>query len=237
MNSIPANREPTPPRSEETRRSRKERLLSLMGVSVMLLILSIVFGPIFFSIHRQRRAADRTEAFNNLRSVGCVLMEFDSEYGAFPNAATAVAVKSNTGTEITLGDHSSNQHFRQLMAVGLKSEKPFWAKTANSPKKPDDRYTTDATMLAPGEVGFAYISGLSTATHPKCPLAMSPLLPDKRIFDPKPFAEKAIMLFTDNSTLVLEIDKRGRAILNGIDLFDPRQAFWGGKTPDIKWPE
>ena len=237
MNSIPANREPTPPRSEETRRSRKERLLSLMGVNVILFVLFAVFGPIFLSVPRHRLVADRTEAFNNLRSIGCSLMEFDSEYGSFPNAATAADVKSNTGTTITLGDHSSNQHFRQLMAVGLKSEKPFWAKTANSPKQPDDRYTTDATMLAPGEVGFAYISGLSTATHPKCPLAMSPLLPDKRIFDPKPFAEKAVVLFTDNSTLVLEIDKRGRAILNGMDLFDPRQAFWGGKTPDIKWPE
>lgn len=237
MNSITPNPEPAPPPTEKRRRSRKERLLSLMGVSLMLFILFALFGSIFFAIPRNSPAANRTEAINNLRAVGCSLMEFDSEYGSFPNADTAVEVKSNTGTKITLGNHSSNHHFRQLMAVGLKSEKPFWAKTANSPKKPDDRYTTDATMLAPGEVGFAYISGLSTATHPKCPLAMSPLLPDKRIFDPKPFAEKAIMLFTDNSTLVLEIDKRGRAILNGIDLFDPRQAFWGGKTPDIKWPE
>jgi hypothetical protein len=233
----PANREPTPPALEKTPSSRKERLLSLMGASVMLFILFAVFGPMFFSIPRNRLAANRTEAINNLRSVGCSLMEFDSEYGSFPNAATAVEVKSNTGTALTLGDGSANQLFRQLMAVGLKSEKPFWAKTANSPKKPDDIYRTDATALAPGEVGFAYISGLSTTTHPKCPLAVTPLLPGKRAFDTKPFTGKAIVLFTDNSTVVLEIDKQGRASLNGMDLFDPRQPFWGGKTADIKWPE
>ena len=29
----------------------------------------------------------------------------------------------------------------------------------------------------------------------------------------------------------------GKVIINGLDLRDPRQPFWHGKTPDVKWPK
>ena len=232
----PANRTPEPPAERDVKHVRGKRgLIWLLGGGAIVICGLVSLNHAIF--RPQRVAHDRAEAINHLLSVGCSLMEFDSEYGSFPNAATAAEVKSNTGTALTLGDRSSNQLFRQLIAVGLKSEKPFWAKTGISPKKPDDIYGTDATALVAGEVGFAYISGLSTATHPECPLAMTPLLPGRRTFDTKPFAGKAIVLFTDNSTVVLDIDKHGRAILNGMDLFDVRQPFWGGEAPDIKWAE
>jgi hypothetical protein len=56
-------------------------------------------------------------------------------------------------------------------------------------------------------------------------------------FDPKPLKGKAVVFFTDSSATALPIDKNGDVILNGMNLFDPRQPFWGGKLPDIKWPE
>lgn len=204
--------------------------------SIILFILFAIFAPMI-GFPRPRLAADRTEALNNVRQIAVALSAFDSEYDSFPSASTAAAVRANPGTTLTLGDHSSNQLFRQLMVSGMKSERPFWARTAHSPKKPDELYTTDATMLAPGEVGFAYIAGLSSTTDPKAPLVVSPLIPGKRTFDPEPFGGKAIVLFTDNSTASLDIDKQGRALLDGMDLFDPRQPFWNGKAPDIKWPE
>ena len=33
------------------------------------------------------------------------------------------------------------------------------------------------------------------------------------------------------------IDKNGDVILNGMNLFDPRQPFWRWKAPDLKYPE
>jgi hypothetical protein len=36
----------------------------------------------------------------------------------------------------------------------------------------------------------------------------------------------------------LPINSSGKIILtNGLDLLDPRQPFWDGKAPDVKWPK
>lgn len=74
---------------------------------------------------------------------------------------------------------------------------------------------------------------------------MTPVVPGTWKFDPKPFNGEAIILFLNssgaglpgNSATVLPIDKNGDVLLNGMNLFDPRQPFWRGKAPDIKWPE
>lgn len=66
---------------------------------------------------------------------------------------------------------------------------------------------------------------------------MTPLIRGKTIFDRGQFGGKAVVLFLDNSAKALPIEKDGRVLLNGMDIFDPRQPFWKGKVPDIKWPE
>ena len=66
---------------------------------------------------------------------------------------------------------------------------------------------------------------------------MAPLLKGKTTFDRLSFHGKAVILFLDNSAKSLPIEKDGRVLLNGMDIFDPRQPFWKGKAPDIKWPE
>lgn len=192
---------------------------------------------LFYQRTAPKRPANRTEALNNIRQVGLALSEFDAEYGRFPDASTIPRVKADTGITLTLDDSSSNKLFRQLIALGLKSEKPFWAKTAISPKKPDEVFGTDATALAPGECGFAYIAGLKSTDSPDTPLVMAPLLPGKFTFDRKPYDGRAVFLFLDQSAMALPIEKDGRVMLDGMDIFDPRQPFWKGKAPDIKWPE
>jgi hypothetical protein len=65
---------------------------------------------------------------------------------------------------------------------------------------------------------------------------MAPVIPGTWKFDPKPFNGRAIVIFLGPST-TLPIEKNGDVILNGMNLFDPRQPFWRGKAPDIKYPE
>jgi hypothetical protein len=157
----------------------------------------------------------------------------------FPDATTIEKVKAATGTQLELGSSSSNQIFRQLLAnpAIVKSEKPFWCKTAWSKKKPDDIFTP-GKALQPGEVGFAYIAGLSSANDPLTPIVVTPLIPGTTRFDPKAYGEKAIILRLDNSATPMQIRKdTGEVWWNGMSLFDPRQPFWNGKAPDIKWPE
>ncbi len=67
-------------------------------------------------ILKQRKAADRTEAINNIKQIGAMLLEFDTEYGNFPDNETAQDVKDATGTDLTFGGTFSNDYFRQMLA-------------------------------------------------------------------------------------------------------------------------
>lgn len=174
---------------------------------------------------------------NNARQIGISLFEFDADFGRFPDGTTIPDIKAYSGASLTLDDTSSNKLFRQLLAHGLRSEKPFWCKTKTTPKKPDDIYNSNSTALQPGECGFAYIAGLKSSDAPEAPVVMSPLNKGETTFDPKPYQGKAVFLFLDNSAKALPIEKDGRVLLNGMDIFDPRQPFWRGKAPDIKWQE
>jgi hypothetical protein len=175
------------------------------------------------------------DAVNNLRQIGLSLSAFEEEYGRFPDATTIPAVQSTTGTSLALGSSSSNDLFRQLLATVGKSEKIFWAKTPTTPRKPDDVLGKDA--LVPSECAFTYITGLTSASDPETPIVMAPVIPGTWKFDRETFGGKAVVLRLDSSAQRLPIDKNGDIILNGMNLFDPRQPFWRGKAPDIKYPE
>jgi hypothetical protein len=199
---------------------------------------SVIFTLMWESrpvIIRSPKAPDRTEALNNIRQINLALIDFDNDYGAFPDASTIPAVRAATGTTLSLGSSTSNELFRQLIAAGNKSEKIFWAKSAGTPRKPNDVLGGDA--LKKGECAFAYVSGLSTSSDPDAPVLMVPVVPGTWKFDPKPFKGKAVVLRIDGSAKAETIDKNGDVIIGGMNLFDPRQPYWHGKTPDIKWPE
>ena len=171
----------------------------------------------------------------NLRQIGILLFAFEEEYGRSPDATTIPAVRAATGTTLALGDSSSNELFRQLLATVGGSEKIFWAKTATTPKKPNDVLGADA--LAPGECAFTYIAGLTYTGDPETPIVMAPVIRGTWKFDREAFGGRAIVLHLNGSATALPIDKNGDVILNGMNLFDPRQPFWRGKAPDIKYPE
>jgi hypothetical protein len=226
---------PCPPPREAAVKSQDKALLVFgLGIVSMLICIAIWVRPV---VIRSHTAPDRTEALNNIRQIGMSLFEFDSEYGKFPDASTITAVKESTGTSLHLGDASSNQLFRQLIATGWKSEKPFYCRSASSPRKPDDIFTPGKALVV-GECGFGYVAGLDSTLAPGTPFVFAPLIPGTRRFDPKPFQGKAIILRLDNSATAMAIDaKTGQVMQNGMDIFDPRQPWWGGKAPDIKLPE
>jgi hypothetical protein len=209
-----------------------KNILWLGAVSIALILLSTLVLPVIFKTKGPHYVS---EPLSNLRQIGLNLLAFEEEYGRFPDASTIPAVQATTGTTLALGSSSSNQLFRQLLATVGKSEKIYWAHTPATPRKPDDILGADA--LAPGECAFAYIAGLTSAADPVTPILMTPMIPGTWKFDPKPFKGKAVVYFLDNSAIPLPIDKNGDVILNGMNLFDPRQPFWRGKAPDIKYPE
>lgn len=202
----------------------------------VVLLLAGLMVPACPMIQKQSVAADRTKALGKVRQIGLSLFEFDAEFGSFPSEATAAIVKERNKSPLSLGAATSNQAFRQLIAYGLKSEQPFYAKIAGS-RKPDDRFQDDAHALQAGECGFAYIAGLSSRVDPGTPIIVSPLIPGTTRFDPAPFGSRALVLKADNSATAIPIDSSGRGLINGKDIFDPSQPYWKGKAPDIKWQE
>ena len=207
----------------------------LGGISILVLLL-FLSGPVLF----RSPAANRLEAMNNIRQAGIALAEFESEYGRYPDASTIPAVQADTGTPLAMGDGSSNQLFRQMIATGLKSEKPFWAKTAVSPRKPDEISHVPGKALQPGEVGFTYITGLSSKSHPETPVLLTPVIPGTFTFDPEPLKGYAVVLHVNGAVMSYPIDRVSKRVIfgpGGMDIFDPRQPFWSGKKPEIRWPE
>ncbi len=228
---------PAPPPSEAALSSRRKMgWLWFVGLgSCVVLVLGLLAAPMFS--RRGYRRPYQTEAVNNARQIGIALIEFESDYGKFPDPSTIAAVRSKTDTTLNLGTVSSNDYFRQLLGSQIaQSEAMFYAKTASS-RKPDGVFT-GTHALEKGECGFTYFLGANTKTDtPNRPLLAVPMIPGTDRFDPKPFEGKAVILTMDCSVRALNIDKDGHAILDGRNLMDPHHPIWGGHAPTIAWPE
>jgi hypothetical protein len=187
-----------------------------------------------------RRASAREvgaiQSWENASKIMIALEDFDAAYGAFPSEATVARVMTDSGTRLNLKGGSSNRLFRQLLVRG-KSEKIFYVQGKGSASRaPDEIFADDAHALAPGECGFAYIAGLSSSSDPACPVIVAPLLPGSTRLDPAR-SYRAVVGFSDGRVEGISADRSGRIMIGGLDLFDPAQPFWAGKTPDVRWQE
>jgi hypothetical protein len=240
-------RHPTPPNappmSEAALRSRKWRNW-IWGVGIFSMV--VVCGGIVsifvageIRARNHSRYGNLTQAHSNLRQIGFALSEFEVEYGKLPETSTIALMPSGgINCAVTPGRTSSNELFRQLFAANIvSSESMFHARTPSNHRRPDNDFS-DGNALLKGECSFAYVAGVS---NPDTPVVVFPLVPGKLIFDYKLcqdyYAGFALILFANISVQRLPVDKHGHVYLNGKDLFDPSQSFWGGKIPDVKWPE
>ncbi|MCH7227603.1 type II secretion system protein [Haloferula sp. A504] len=187
-------------------KTNKTRLrgFTLVELLVVIVIIAALAGLSAPMILRQQKAAARTEAINNAKQMGLALLEFDQEFGSFPDDATAELVSDATGYQGTLTGSTSNDYFRQLIAYGIQSEDIFYTRTAYT-RKPDNVVNNDDALEA-GEVGFGYIMldqgvGQNTSGNPGRPVLATPLLDAQTTweFDPDPYGAKAVILNLDNS--------------------------------------
>jgi hypothetical protein len=224
---------PAPPPGPEARRSRRvARWIFVTGG--LLVVLFLTLAGVY--LQNRRSKANLTIASIQLRSLHYGLMQFEADYGRFPDASTAGEVKTSTPTTTPLGCTTSNELLRQLFADHVLSERLFYAPSSVCPNRPDNR--TGADALTKGECAYAYVAGLSSAARADTPILMAPVLPASKCFERRwDMGRSAVILLLDGSVQILPIDSRGEVILNGMSILDPRQPFWGGKAADIKWPE
>ena len=213
---------------------KKSRSLEFaLGLIILICIIVIVLTR----IDTRFKEANREEAFGNLRSFSLALYSFQDEYGSYPSDSTTTLVNTkNPSHGYDFSGKSSNAAFRQLMATGItESEMISYAKIKNS-IKPDGNISP-GEALKKGEVGFSYISGLSSKCKPSTPIVLTPLIPGTTRFDPNPFKGKALVLHIDNSVRTYDINKDGHVYDKDGDILSPNHPIWNGKAPDIRYPE
>jgi hypothetical protein len=225
----------------DTEPNKSNSRFSVRSGFIIILILLVSLVAITLSIPMVSRSgphrADQTEAVHNARQIGLTLIEFDNKYGTYPNEASAALVTNNHPAHgQSLTGRSSNAAFRQLIADEVTQIEHFYAKIKGS-RKPDG-VITPGEALKNGEVGFSYITNLSSKDDPLTPIVLTPLIPGTTKFDPTPFDGKAIVLHIDSSVRTYKIAKDGHIYdSKGINLLSPAHPIWKGKAPDIRYPE
>ncbi len=176
------------------------------------------------------------ERVNNAYMLGIALCEFEHAYGKFPDPSTVAIVRSKTGSKLVLGNKTSNDFFRQLIATGnVKSEGIFYAGTSVTHEP--DNILTGNKALEKGECGFTYFLGATISGNPKRPLVAAPMISGTDRFDPKLCNGKAVILKMDRCVVSYPIDKDGHVIVDGKNLMDPQHLIWEGHAPVIAWPD
>ena len=228
---------------------KTKRGFTLVELLVVIVIIASLAGLTAPMVIRQRKKADQTEAINNARQIGLGMLEFENDYGSYPDAATLTEITASFPTAVITGaaGADSNGYFKQLFQAGLtQSEQMFYAKTRYT-KKPDGDISSNAKALEAGEVGFGYIldgvAGLSSAGNPARAIVATPVSITGATFDGDPFDRKVVVLRIDNSVTSINIrvpaggtNNAGPAILGGQDLMGASNPIWGGGTPTMKKP-
>lgn len=229
--------------------TKQTKGFTLVELLVVIAIIATLAGIATPMILKARKAGDRTQAVSNAKQIGLALLDFDTEYGSFPDDTTSEDVQESTGSSYTMTGSYSNDYFRQLIAYGVQSEDIFYAKTSYTRKPDNVIQNTDA--LDAGEVGFGYIMkeqgvGLSTSGNPGIPVIVAPLIEDATDwrFDADPFDGKAVILKLDNSVSSPIIRTQGSgenkvSVGNGNNLEDTGDdTVWGSNSnPALMAPE
>ncbi len=216
---------------------------TIWGQLLLLLLIVIIIGVgcLAYDIQGYKKYSLRFGTTNNSRQLGSTLIDFESKFGSFPNDATADAVIKSTGTSLDLSGSTSNAALRQLIAAEVTPNEAIFDACIYGATSPDG-IITPGEALKKGEVGFSYISGLSSKNDPSTPVLLTPMIPGTIKFDPKPFENgdigQAIILHIDGHVSSYTIQKDGHIYdAKGINLLSAKHPIWKGKAPDIRYPE
>lgn len=179
----------------------------------------------------QKAKVQQATAVMHLRQIGLALFEFDADYGSFPNEKTAALVKEATDSKANLKTTTSNDFFYQLIAAKIIDTDGIF--TLDSPKKGEE---APKPLESIKKCAFSYLTGINASGNPSRPLVLAPLISGKKTFDSALLGGKAAVLFVDCSAKLFPIEKDGRVMIDGMDIFDPAQPFWKGEVPAIAWP-
>jgi prepilin-type N-terminal cleavage/methylation domain-containing protein len=222
-----------------TRKTRNKgfTLVELLVVIAIIASLAAMATPV---IMKQQKKAAMTTAISNAKQVHMLMMEFDGDFGAFPNDETAQADQDLNG----YSGANSNDYLGQFIAGGyVNSEEIFYAKGGSTTnKKPDNDYSTKSVTLEAGECGFSYVINQSTSDNTGRPILLAPMEGNGETFKIDPYDGKCVALRIDGAAKSLRISKTSKKgnLGGGKTLFDTGQdTVWGTNgfnSADLKHP-
>jgi len=78
-----------------------------LGMWLLLVVVVLIFCMLSLPLLiRKKRDRGQTEAASNARQIGLALLEFEVEYGKFPDESTATKIREKRGTHVHLGSAS-----------------------------------------------------------------------------------------------------------------------------------
>jgi prepilin-type N-terminal cleavage/methylation domain-containing protein len=227
---------------------------TLVELLVVIAIIVALAGLATPAILKQRKKMDMTQAISNSRQVFTVLIDFEQDYGSFPDTQTATQSQELTQFTGTF----ANQLLGQLIAGGYtKSEEIFYAKGGNPSgnKKPDDVINPVARILQQGECGFSYVTvsggggqprGLTTSDNGGIPVLCAPVKTggNDAVFNPDPYDNRGVFMridFSARSERLNTTDNRVRIPGGGTLFGSGVGTVWGsGDTalqPNVLLPQ
>lgn len=196
-------------------------------VVIVFIVGLIVLSPV---VMKCAKKSSLISAVSNAKQVFYILVEFDEDYGSFPNDQTA---KAKPELNAYCGE-CSNDYLGQLLAGEYcQSEEIFYAKGGSSNQKlPDDDISTRSKTLEAGECGFAYIKGLGMRHHGEPPILLTPMYGDGVKFNTEAHQGRAAILRVDGSVKSYRLDENHHVLMHGNS---GKTVFDGGE--DTVWGE
>lgn len=228
---------------------RRTRGFTLVELLVVIAIIAALAGLATPAILRAKKAADLTEATNNLRNLGIFMFAFEDEFGTFPSQD--IYTDNQNRFKNASGGTDANSLLGLLIAGGfVNTEEVFYAKGgASVNKKPDNVMNSPAKILEAGECGFGYVlinstEAMSTSDNGGRPLLVAPLAKgsggSSPEFNDNPYNGRGVYLRIDQSVKQNAIDETDKKILlpGNLTLFETGEdTVWDQENPFVQRPK
>jgi hypothetical protein len=214
-------------------------------MSLVTFIVAVMVLPLYKS-HNRSRTIRLTQSISNAKQIYLVLMDFEADYGYFPDDHTALkdpALSGFTGSY-------SNDYLGQLIAGEYtRSEEIFYAlDNRHRARKPDDLIAPVSRILEKNECGFSYVlveekgkrRGLNTKDNGGIPILVAPMVNQWGACEKTSYDNKAVYLRVDGSARSERLrSSDGKIKLGGgMTLFDTGPStVWGTLKPVVLLPE
>lgn len=214
-------------------------------VFICALFLAVMSRPLIIRSHKKM---EMTQAISNSKQIYLVLLDFENDYGNFPDDETEAKYED---LDAFRGPHS-NDYLGQLIAGGYtKSEEIFYAFDKRYSAKPDDVIFPREEILQKGECGFGYIRveekiegkslvrGLSTDDNGGLPILIAPIVDVDGRVEPLSYKGRGVYLRVDGSARSERLDSYNKIRVGPQTLFDTGTGtVWGTELkPVILLPE